>query len=245
LIRESLAHLLREAWGEETEVVGLPDFTDLLSALSEHGPGDVVIMDLKMPGMQGAHSVEILKARYPALPVVVLSGLFRHADVLAAMNAGAEGFVSKASGGEVLLEAVRLVLAGGTYVTNEALGDDNARILGVGTDQPRVPDNGMTGRRYPLHRLEAGEKGLVDAKTAARVPEAPPMFLSGGTGAGAVGMLPSGLRRKIDRRQVARILLVDCELGAVLDRNALLYGRVVEHRIAHDIAQGLDTRPVG
>jgi DNA-binding NarL/FixJ family response regulator len=115
LIRESLAHLFREAWGEETEVVGLPDFTDLLMALADHGPGDVVIMDLKMPGMQGAHSVEILKARYPGLPVLVLSGLFRHADVLAAMNAGADGFVSKASGGEVLLEAVRLVLAGGTY----------------------------------------------------------------------------------------------------------------------------------
>jgi hypothetical protein len=58
-------------------------------------------------------------------------------------------------------------------------------------------------------------------------------------------MLPPGLRRKIDRRQIARILLVDRELGPVLDRNALLYGRMVEHRIAHDIAQGLDTRPVG
>jgi len=242
LIRESLAHLLREAWGEETEVVGLPDFTDLLSALSEHGPGDVVIMDLKMPGMQGAHSVEILKARYPALPVLVLSGLFRHADVLAAMNAGAEGFVSKASGGEVLLEAVRLVLAGGTYVTNEATHGD---VLGVSADQSRVSDHGMTGRRDPLHRLESGEKGLVDGKATARIPKAPPMFLSGGAGAWAVGVLPPGSRRKIDRRQIARILLVDRELGAVLDRNALLYGRMIEHRIAHDVAQGLDTRPVG
>jgi DNA-binding NarL/FixJ family response regulator len=152
LIRESLAHLLREAWGEETEVVGLPDFTDLLSALSDHGPGDVVIMDLKMPGMQGAHSVEILKARYPALPVLVLSGLFRHADVLAAMNAGAEGFVSKASGGEVLLEAVRLVLAGGTYVTNEALGDDNAR------SDPTGPFAALTRREQDLLGLIAQGK---------------------------------------------------------------------------------------
>jgi DNA-binding NarL/FixJ family response regulator len=105
-----------------------------------------------MPGMQGAHSVEILKARYPALPVLVLSGLFRHADVLAAMNAGAEGFVSKASGGEVLLEAVRLVLAGGTYVTNEALGDDNAR------SDPTGPFAALTRREQDLLGLIAQGK---------------------------------------------------------------------------------------
>ena len=40
-------------------------------------------------------------------------------------------------------------------------------VLGIGADQPRVPDHGMTGRRDPLHRLEAGEKGLVDGKATA------------------------------------------------------------------------------
>lgn len=121
LIRESLAHLLQETFGEETEVMGAPDFGALLETLAAHGGEGLVILDLRMPGMQGAHSVEILKSRYPALPVVVLSGLFRHADVLAVMNAGAGGFVSKASGGEVLVEALRLVRAGGTYVTNETM----------------------------------------------------------------------------------------------------------------------------
>ena len=37
LIRESLAHLLSETWGEETEVLGVPDFTALLQALAAHG----------------------------------------------------------------------------------------------------------------------------------------------------------------------------------------------------------------
>ena len=63
LIRESLAHLLSETFGEETEVLDLPDFSAPLEALTAHNGDGLVILDLRMPGMQGAHSVEILKAR--------------------------------------------------------------------------------------------------------------------------------------------------------------------------------------
>jgi DNA-binding NarL/FixJ family response regulator len=152
LIRESLAHLLQETFGEETEVMGAPDFAALLETLAAHGGEGLVILDLRMPGMQGAHSVEILKSRYPALPVVVLSGLFRHADVLAVMNAGAGGFVSKASGGEVLVEALRLVRAGGTYVTNETMGED------LEPTEPGGPFAALTRREQDLLGLIAQGK---------------------------------------------------------------------------------------
>ncbi len=152
LIRESLAHLLSETFGEETEVLDLPDFSALLEALTAHNGEGLVILDLRMPGMQGAHSVEILKARYPNLPVVVLSGLFRHADVLAVMNAGAAGFVSKSSGGEVLVEALRLVMAGGTYVTNDTVGED------LETSEPGGPFAALTRREQDLLGLIAQGK---------------------------------------------------------------------------------------
>jgi DNA-binding NarL/FixJ family response regulator len=110
---------------------------------------DLVLLDLNVPGLAGIPALKAWRRRYPEVPVVVLSSADDRPTVLAAIAAGAAGFIPKSSPNEVLLNALRLVLAGGKYLPPEAL----APVAGSGARAPRV----ATGRARSLETL-----GLTD-----------------------------------------------------------------------------------
>jgi len=74
-----------------------------------------------MPGCSGVEAVARFRERFPALPVVVVSGASDPKVINAALDLGAMGFIPKSAPGEVLLQAVRLVISGAIYVPVEAL----------------------------------------------------------------------------------------------------------------------------
>ncbi|APR39182.1 response regulator transcription factor [Paraburkholderia sp. SOS3] len=88
---------------------------------------DLAIVDLHMPGMSGAASLESLLKANPALPVVVLSAEESPDEMRAVLAAGALGFVPKRQPSSVMLKAIELVLSGGAYVPMEALSLLGAR----------------------------------------------------------------------------------------------------------------------
>lgn len=103
-IRESLAALLCD---EGYSVVTVPSAA---AALTEAEGHDVVLMDIKMPGMDGLEALAEMRRRGIATPVVMVSG---HGDVRTAMeavHAGAQDFLEKPLSGEHVLNAVRRVL---------------------------------------------------------------------------------------------------------------------------------------
>lgn len=77
---------------------------------------DLALIDLHMPGADGQTHIAEVRRRRPALPVIVLSGTDDPAVMRAALELGVLGFIPKAYSPEVMLSAVRLVLAGGVYV---------------------------------------------------------------------------------------------------------------------------------
>ncbi|RYZ11999.1 MAG: response regulator transcription factor [Comamonadaceae bacterium] len=77
---------------------------------------DLAVVDLGMPGADGAAHIDLLRQRHPAVPVIVLSGTEDPAVMRQALERGVLGFIPKAYSPEVMLSAVRLVLAGGVYV---------------------------------------------------------------------------------------------------------------------------------
>jgi len=113
----------------------LDDSTELLDAASaeetfriaDAEPDlDLVLLDLGMPGMDGLAALGVLRERFPALPVVIVSASERHADVRAAIDRGAAGFIPKSSSAPVLLAALRLVLSGGVYLPPLVLATSTA-----------------------------------------------------------------------------------------------------------------------
>ncbi len=120
LIRQGVKGLLRgldpDAQFDEA------DSWETLAALARPDANhDLAIVDLHMPGMTGASSLENLLKANPALPVVVLSAEESPNEMRAVLAAGALGFVPKRQPASVMLKAIELVLSGGAYVPMEAL----------------------------------------------------------------------------------------------------------------------------
>ncbi|WP_219211566.1 LuxR C-terminal-related transcriptional regulator [Variovorax boronicumulans] len=77
---------------------------------------DLAVIDLHMPGAQGQSHIDELRRRHPALPLIVLSGTEDPSVMRSALECGVRGFIPKAYPPQVMISAVRLVLAGGVYV---------------------------------------------------------------------------------------------------------------------------------
>lgn len=91
---------------------------ELIQKLDEYKP-DLIIVDISLPGMSGLELVKHLIAQKEDLKILVVS---RHDESLYAervIRAGAKGYIMKLEAGEMLLKAVRKVLKGGIYVSEE------------------------------------------------------------------------------------------------------------------------------
>ena len=112
--RESLAMLLDT---EEMVVVGqAPDGAAALAMIDGLEP-DVVLMDVRMPGMDGIDATRELKSRFPALGIVALTGSEDQRAVREMLVAGASGYVLKDSDGDDILFAVRQAVTGGGVIS--------------------------------------------------------------------------------------------------------------------------------
>jgi DNA-binding NarL/FixJ family response regulator len=112
--REGLVRSLRESG---IEVVGeVPDGEAAIRAATEMAP-DVVIMDLKMPGLSGLDATRRLTTEAPASRVLVLSVSAQEADAADAILAGASGYVLKDGPVEELIAGIYAVAAGQTVVS--------------------------------------------------------------------------------------------------------------------------------
>jgi DNA-binding NarL/FixJ family response regulator len=87
---------------------------------------DLVLIDMNMPGMGGLEGVRRLRASHPALPVIACSAAEDRATVGALLKLGVAGYIPKADSAAVILSAVRIVLAGGTYVPARLAGEATA-----------------------------------------------------------------------------------------------------------------------
>ncbi|SMG59400.1 response regulator transcription factor [Paraburkholderia susongensis] len=120
LIRQGVKGMLR-GFDPEAQFDEADSWETLATAARPDANHDLAIVDLHMPGMSGASSLEALLKANPALPVVVLSAEESPNEMRAVLAAGALGFVPKRQPASVMLKAIELVLSGGAYVPMEAL----------------------------------------------------------------------------------------------------------------------------
>jgi len=91
--------------------------------LEAQGPADLVLIDMALPRMQGLEGIGQLRAHWPATAVVALSSSDDRDTVLHCIDAGAMGFIPKSSASEVLIPALKLILARGIYLPPSAFVD--------------------------------------------------------------------------------------------------------------------------
>ncbi|HQW59252.1 response regulator transcription factor [Thermomonas sp.] len=110
------------------EAVVAMNLEELDRAVAAHAHElDLALVDIAMPGTHGFEHVARLRSQAPALPVIVLSGSEDVELMRALIDLGVLGFIPKAYSPEVMLSAIRLVLAGGIYVPPLLLANAQAQ----------------------------------------------------------------------------------------------------------------------
>jgi DNA-binding NarL/FixJ family response regulator len=120
LMRDGLASVLA-GLAERVEVLQADTLHGVLAELGARPDTALALLDLNLVDGEDTGALERVRAAHPEVPLVVLSGTTDYATVTAAIRGGAMGFISKRSTPQVLLGALRLVLAGEVYVPPEVL----------------------------------------------------------------------------------------------------------------------------
>lgn len=170
LVRDAMATILKDLAPALTVLEAGDAATGLLLA-REHPDLDLVLLDLNLPGVRGFDALDALRREQPALPVVILSMFHDHQTVQGAIRRGAMGFIPKASSKQVILQAARLVLAGGVCLPPETLSDTQALSAAHEFEPPgarslSAGDLGLTARqRQVLALIMRGESNKQICRT--------------------------------------------------------------------------------
>jgi len=171
LVREGLVTMLDLMPG--IEVAGTAaDGEEAVRLVAETEP-DVVLMDLRLPRLDGVDATRRIRAEHPAVQVIALTTYADDASIISAIQAGARGYLTKHAGGDQLRRAIETVAAGEALLEPavqarllEAVAQGRAGV-------PRALPNGLTAREAEVLMLIA--RGLTNVDIARH------LFVSEGT----------------------------------------------------------------
>lgn len=148
VVREGMAHLINEepdiavcGWAENT--------SEAMEAIQNLDP-DLVTIDLSLQDVSGLELIKEIKAKFPSLPILVLSAHPESFYAERAIRAGAKGYITKYEATEEVLSAIRKVLAGGLYLSPET----NERLLYSLLDDSKTDESGSLVSRLTDRELE-------------------------------------------------------------------------------------------
>jgi DNA-binding NarL/FixJ family response regulator len=151
VVRDGLITLIEHE--QDFNVCGdADDAAEALKSISELKP-DVVIVDIGLKSSDGIELTKSIKTRYPRMPVVVLSIHDESVYAERALHAGASGYLMKEAASNDIITAIRTVLSGEIYVSDQMakklLGNAFSRKSDIGTD----PVAKLSDREFEIFRL--------------------------------------------------------------------------------------------
>ncbi len=160
LFRDSLSSILSKEkfQGETPEILTAENSATALKIIHKNKDLGLILTDIDMPGMDGLTLLQQIRTFLPHATIVMISGSENPKDVQKAINFGAKGFIQKSSETSVLLAALQLILAGGTYIPPLMLEQQTLNI------EPRPETASLTSRQMDiLHYLHKGQQNKVIA----------------------------------------------------------------------------------
>jgi len=152
LIRDALRGVLTEL-AADTSVLEASDSRRAMGLIEANPDLHLVVLDLGLPDRDGLVVLADLRKRCPTIAVVVLSALQDRDSVLRALDLGAIGFIPKSAPRDVMVNALRLVLAGGVYIPPEALARPAANDAKAPTRPTSPAEFGLTERQLEVLAL--------------------------------------------------------------------------------------------
>jgi DNA-binding NarL/FixJ family response regulator len=157
----------------DIEVVGTAEDGDEVVAMVAKKEPDLVLMDLKMPGLNGVEATRQIRTKHPDVKVLVLTTYDDDEWVFDAVKAGASGYLLKDTPRDELVKAIRGTVTGKTYVDPSVAGKVLGQVSSHQTQPATLITSKLTEREIEVLRLIA--KGLSNTDISDR------LFLSEGT----------------------------------------------------------------
>ncbi|HTH15039.1 MAG TPA: response regulator transcription factor [Magnetospirillum sp.] len=156
LVRDGLKPFLQEL-APDVNILDAANIDEALAASAANNDIGLVLLDLMMPGMDGLKGLEALRAKCPDTPVVIVSGFSSRDHVVAAVQAGAAGFIPKTVSGTAMVNALRLVLSGEKYLPSSTFFDDPSNQMTMPMAAPAKP----AGVPPPFDKLSRREAEIL------------------------------------------------------------------------------------
>lgn len=157
-IRLGLVQILKGEFSD-VSITEVGDGVDLVRVLM-NGSWDLVISDLDMPGRGGLETLEQIKRMRPLLPVLILSIFPEDLYAIRVLKAGAAGYLNKMAAPNELVTAVRKILTGRKYIT-----EDIAEKLLLYQVVPQKPHEQLSNRELEVFKL------LAEGRTISQIAE--------------------------------------------------------------------------
>lgn len=157
MMREGLAQLVN---GESDLMICGQAGTgrEALDLVAKAGP-DLLLVDISLPDKNGLEVVKELREFHPQVPVLVISMHDESLYAERALKGGARGYIMKQEGGKKLLEAIRRVLGGKIYVSENIASTILESISGVEAGGVQTPINKLSEREFEILQLLGNGKG--------------------------------------------------------------------------------------
>lgn len=165
MLREGLRPFV-EKIAPGTVIQEAGSFTEALAMIEADPAVNLLILDIKMPGMNGFQGLTTVKTRFPAIRCVILSAVSDRDHVLEAMRLGADGFIPKHLSGSAMVSALQLVMSGERFIPSTLMDGG-----GSGGERPGGTGGDLLGRLTPRERdiLHLLREGLPNKVIAARL----------------------------------------------------------------------------
>lgn len=152
LLTESMEIILTVRGG--MEVVGMAkDGKEALERLSKV-TADIALVDLNMKGMGGLELIPVLKERYPAMKILVLTTFYDDKYITEAIAGGADGYLLKDSAGDTIIHAVEQILSGQSILAGKVLDALSRMMLQRGTERRNFVVPGKLPKDLTARELE-------------------------------------------------------------------------------------------
>lgn len=144
---------------DDAEIIEVGTIDDLMATAGRgEAPVDLILLDLRMPGMESGSSVSEVADAFPEAAVVLVSGAAAFDDVRQAIAAGARGFLPKTLSAGHFASAISMVMAGGTFLPAETLQLNGLQANGDLPENsiPELASELTTRQQQVLVQLAAG-----------------------------------------------------------------------------------------
>lgn len=157
IVRAGLKQIIADE--EDMEVAGEANSGEKLIELIKKNDYDVVLLDLKMSGMNGIEVMKHIKAIKPSIPVIVLSMHAEDQYAVRTIKAGASGYITKETAGDNLISAVKRVVSGGKYISPTLAETLAESVAGGGSE---LPHENLTDREFQVLCMIASGKTVSE-----------------------------------------------------------------------------------